>query len=80
MQSCTTEAAKSTAASTQKPRTFKLGDRVVVKDVGGIYQGARGDISEIWYGAAGESYSVKFDKPIKNIRQSVFEGSDLMKL
>ena len=80
MMSCTTETAKSTAISAKKPRTFEIGSRVVVKDVGGIYQGARGEIADIWYSRTGTSYLVKFDKPVKNIRQFDFEGSDLMKL
>ncbi|MEG5032806.1 DUF3987 domain-containing protein [Microcoleus sp. AT3-D2] len=80
MMSCTTETAKPAATSTKKPKTFEIGQRVVVKDVGGIYQGARGEIVDTLYGRSGASYLVKFDKPIKNIRQSEFEGSDLMKL
>ncbi|MEG4048444.1 DUF3987 domain-containing protein [Microcoleus sp. Pol17_C1] len=80
MMSCTTETAKSTATSAKKPRTFEIGDRVVVKDVGGIYQGARGEVVDNIYSRAGTSYLVRFDKPVKNIRQSEFEASDLMKL
>jgi len=68
------------ATAPKKPKTFEIGQRVVVKDVGGIYQGARGEIVDILYGRSGASYLVKFDKPVKNIRQSEFEGSDLMKL
>jgi hypothetical protein len=64
----------------KKHRTFELGDRVVVKDVGGIYQGARGHVVDILYSRAGSSYLVKFDKPIKNIPQIEVKASDLMKL
>jgi 5S rRNA maturation endonuclease (ribonuclease M5) len=64
----------------KKHRTFEVGDRVVVKDVGGIYQGARGHIVDILESRAGTSYLVKFDKPIKNIRQIKVKASDLMKL
>jgi CRISPR-associated protein Cmr3 len=64
----------------KKHRTFELGDRVVVKDVGGIYQGAKGHVVDILYSRAGSSYLVKFDKPIKNISQIEVKGSDLMKL
>ena len=64
----------------KKHRTFELGDRVVVKDVGGIYQGARGHIVDILESRAGTSYLVKFDKPIKNILQIKVKASDLMKL
>lgn len=80
MMSCATEAAKPAATATKKPRTFEIGDRVVVKDVGGIYQGARGEIVDTLYGRAGATYLIKFDKPVKNIRQLECEGSDLMKL
>jgi CRISPR-associated protein Cmr3 len=58
------------ATGSKAPRTFEIGQRVVVKDVGGIYQGARGHVVDILYSRAGSSYLVKFDKPIKNIRKS----------
>jgi hypothetical protein len=61
-------------------RIFERGDRVVVKDVGGIYQGARGHVVDILESRAGTSYLVKFDKPIKNIPQIKVKASDLMKL
>lgn len=80
MMSCTTETAKSTATSAKNPRTFEIGDRVVVKDVGGIYQGARGEVVDNIYSCAGTSYLVRFDKPVKNLRQVEFEAFDLMKL
>ena len=64
----------------KKHRTFELGQRVVVKDVGGIYQGARGHVVDILHSRAGTSYLVKFDKPIKNIPQIKVKASDLMKL
>ncbi|WP_333320030.1 DUF3987 domain-containing protein [Microcoleus sp. D3_18a_C4] len=80
MMSCTTETAKPTATSAKKPRTFEIGDRVVVKDVGGLYQGARGEVVDNIYSRAGTSYLVRFDKPVRNVRQGEFEPSDLMKL
>jgi len=61
-------------------RIIERGDRVVVKDVGGIYQGARGHVVDILKSRAGSSYLVKFDKPIKNIPQIEVKASDLMKL
>ena len=64
----------------KKHRTFEIGQRVVVKDVGGIYQGARGHVVDILESRAGTSYLVKFDKPIKNIPQIKVKASDLMKL
>ena len=66
--------------SAAKRKTFEIGDRVVVKDVGGIYQAARGQIVDILYSRAGASYLVRFDKPVKNVQQFEFEASDLMKL
>ncbi|MEG4519229.1 MULTISPECIES: DUF3987 domain-containing protein [unclassified Microcoleus] len=81
MMSCTTESTKPAATSTKKPRTFEIGDRVVVKDVGGIYQGARGEIVDNVYSrATGDTYLVKFDKPVRGSQQCSFEPSDLMKL
>lgn len=75
MMSCTTE------TSAKKPRTFELGERVVVKDVGGIYQAARGRIADNIYSlATGDTYLVRFDKPVRGIQQHEFEPCDLMKL
>ncbi len=68
------------ATGSLAPRTFEIGQRVVVKDVGGIYQGARGHVVDILESRAGTSYLVKFDKPIKNIPQIKVKASDLMKL
>lgn len=80
MMSCTTEIEVSTATTTKNLRTFEKGDRVVIKDVGGMFQGVRGEISDVWHGRAGETYIVRFDKPVRNIRQTECEGSNLMKL
>jgi hypothetical protein len=68
------------ATGSKAPRTFEIGQRVVVKDVGGIYQGAKGHVVDILYSRAGSSYLVKFDKRIKNISQIEVKASDLMKL
>jgi hypothetical protein len=68
------------ATGSLAPRTFEIGQRVVIKDVGGIYQGARGQVVDILESRAGTSYLVKFDKPIKNILQIQVKASDLMKL
>ncbi|MEG4397212.1 DUF3987 domain-containing protein [Microcoleus sp. BROC3] len=72
--------APSTSNSAVKPRTFEIGDRVVVKDVGGIYQGARGEVVDNIYSRAGTSYLIRFDKSVKNVQQFEFEAYDLMKL
>ncbi|MCC3573739.1 MAG: DUF3987 domain-containing protein [Microcoleus sp. PH2017_40_RAT_O_B] len=68
------------AAIPKGHRTFKVGDQVVAKDVGGIYQGARGKVVDIFYGSTSQTYLVRFDKPVRNVQQSEFEGFDLMKL
>jgi hypothetical protein len=68
------------AGGSRAPKTFEVGQRVVVKDVGGIYQGAKGHVVDILESRAGSSYVVKFDKPIKNIPQIEVKASDLMKL
>jgi len=66
--------------SAAKNRTFEVGDRVVIKDLGGIYQGTRGKVVDILYSRAGMSYLVRFDKRVGNVQQLECEGSDLMKL
>jgi CRISPR-associated protein Cmr3 len=68
------------SAPPKNSRIFERGDRVVVKDVGGIYQGARGHVVDILESSAGRSYLVKFDKLIRNTQQIQCEASDLMKL
>ena len=61
-------------------KTFAIGDRVVIKDVGGIYQGTRGQIVDTLYSRAGNTYLVRFDKSVRNVQQLEVEPSDLMKL
>lgn len=68
------------AAIPKGHRIFEIGDLVVPKDVGGIYQGARGKVVDIFYGSASQTYLVRFDKPVRNVQQSEFEAFDLMKL
>jgi hypothetical protein len=68
------------AAIPKAPKTFEVGDRVVIKDVGGIYQGTRGQIVDTWHSRAGCTYLVKFDKPVRNVQQLEVKPSDLMKL
>jgi len=68
------------AATPTNQTPLEIGQRVVVKDVGGIYQGARGEVVDNIYSRAGTSYLVKFDKPVKLIQQAEFERDDLMKL
>jgi hypothetical protein len=66
--------------SAAKERTFELGDRVVIKDVGGRYQGTRGKVVDVLYSRTGMSYIIKFDKRVGNVQQLEVEPSDLMKL
>jgi CRISPR-associated protein Cmr3 len=68
------------ATGSKAPRTFEIGQRVVIKDVGGIYQGARGEIMDTLHSRTGTSYLVRFDKPVRSSQVAEFEACDLMKL
>jgi CRISPR-associated protein Cmr3 len=68
------------ATGSKVPRTFEIGQRVVIKDVGGIYQGARGEIMDTLHSRTGTSYLVRFDKPVRSSQVAEFEACDLMKL
>ena len=65
-----------------QPRIFKIGDRVVVKDVGGRYQGVRGIIAatQSHSGGVGVGLVVKFDKKVALCQQREFMAGDLMHL
>ena len=84
MLSCTTEGeeslAKKHAAKKPTPRIFELGDRVVIKDVGGRYQGVRGVITEIRPYPTHTGLMVKFDKEVAFSQQCEFVAGDLMYL
>jgi hypothetical protein len=80
-ESCPQQGLEGVTTSPSLPiRTFAIGDRVVVKDVAGVYQGTRGQIVDTWYSRAGSTYLVKFDKPVRNVQQLEVKPSDLMKL
>jgi hypothetical protein len=64
----------------KKHRTFELGDRVVVKDVGGQYQGVRGVVTEVRHYSTHTGLMVKFDKEVAFMRQDEFIAGDLMYL
>jgi hypothetical protein len=66
--------------TTRKPRILEIGDRVVVKDVGGRYQGVRGVITEIRPHSTHTGLMVKFDKEVAFSRQCEFIAGDLMYL
>src|SRR4028119_117414 len=68
------------ATGSKVPRTFEIGQRVVIKDVGGIYQGARGEIMDTLHSRTGTSYLVRLDKPVRSSQVAEFEACDLMKL
>ncbi|NQE38197.1 DUF3854 domain-containing protein [Microcoleus asticus] len=74
---------KTEAISTPKkptPRILEVGDRVVVKDVGGLYQGVRGVITDIRPYSTHTGLVVKFDKEVSFCQQHEFIAGDLMKL
>jgi CRISPR-associated protein Cmr3 len=62
------------------PRIFEIGDRVVIKDVGGRYQGTRGVITEIRPHSTHTGLMVKFDKEVAFSQQCEFIAGDLMYL
>jgi len=62
------------------PRIFEVGDRVVVKDVGGRYHGVKGIITEIRSYSYRTGLLVKFDKEVAFCKQLEFIAGDLMYL
>jgi CRISPR-associated protein Cmr3 len=70
----------------KKHRTFELGDRVVIAEVGSIHQGQHGEVVSVRYGSGKTDYIVKLDKESrgsKQVRVTVPKGSKftfLMKL
>ncbi|MEG4324711.1 DUF3854 domain-containing protein [Microcoleus sp. herbarium5] len=70
-----------TSQSEPKPsHIFEIGDRVVVKDVGGLYHGARGVIVDTHSYSYHMGLLVKFDKPVSFCEQFEFIAGDLMYL
>ncbi|MEG5034342.1 hypothetical protein [Microcoleus sp. AT3-D2] len=70
-----------TSQSEPKPsHIFEKGDRVVVKDVGGLYHGARGVIVDTHSYSYRTGLLVKFDKPVSFCEQFEFIAGDLMYL
>jgi len=70
----------------KKHRTFEIGDRVVIAEVGSIHQGQHGEVVSVRYGSRETDYIVKLDKESrgsKQVRVTVPKGSKftfLMKL
>jgi hypothetical protein len=70
----------------KKHRTFEIGDRVVIAEVGSMHQGQHGEVVSVRYGSRETDYRVKLDKESrgsKQVRVTVPKGSKftfLMKL
>lgn len=62
------------------PRILEVGDRVVIKDIGGIFHGVRGEIIKETPGKYGTALTVRFDKKTSNLTEKNFIAGDLMKL
>ncbi|MEG4840123.1 hypothetical protein, partial [Microcoleus sp. B9-D4] len=67
-------------AVTNRPRIFEVGDRVVVNNVGSLYHGARGVITEIRSCSYRTGLLVKFDKEVSFCQQIEFIAGNLMYL
>jgi hypothetical protein len=64
----------------KKHRTFEVGDRVVIAEVGSIHQGQHGEVVSVRYGSGETDYRVKLDKESrgsKQVRVTVPKGSKL---
>jgi hypothetical protein len=66
--------------SAAKHRTFEVGDRVVIAEVGTMHQGQHGEVVHVGYGSRKTDYIVKLDKESrgsKQVRVTVPKGSKL---
>ena len=63
-----------------KSRILKVGDRVAIKDVEGLYKGARGVVKEIRSYFYHTGLLVKFDREISFVQEHEFIRADLMYL
>jgi len=66
--------------SAAKNRTFEVGDRVVIAEVGSMHQGQHGEVVSVRYGSRETDYIVKLDKQSrgsKQVRVTVPKGSKL---
>jgi len=64
----------------KKHRTFEVGDRVVIAEVGTMHQGQHGEVVHVGYGSRKTDYIVKLDKESrgsKQVRVTVPKGSKL---
>jgi len=64
----------------KKHRTFEVGDRVVIAEVGSMHQGQHGEVVSVRYGSRETDYIVKLDKKSrgsKQVRVTVPKGSKL---
>jgi ribosomal protein L21E len=70
----------STPATKRHHKEFKVGDRVVIAEVGTMHQGQHGQVIHVGYGSRETDYIVKLDKESrgsKQVRVTVPKGSKL---
>jgi len=71
---------RSTPAPKHRHKEFKVGDRVVIAEVGNLHQGQHGEVVHVGYGSRETDYIVKLDKESrgsKQVRVTVPKGSKL---
>jgi hypothetical protein len=59
------------------PTKIKVGDRVVIKDVGGRYAGTRGTVTKVF---GDNSYYIDYDKAVGISKTGQWPASELWKL
>jgi hypothetical protein len=59
--------------SAAKPRTFEVGDRVVIAEVGSIHQGQHGKVVSVGYGSRKTYYLVRLDKKSHNLNEVIVQ-------
>ncbi|MEG5164458.1 DUF3854 domain-containing protein [Microcoleus sp. AT3-A2] len=67
-------------SQTHQPKILEVGDRVVVKDLGGQFHGVRGEIIKVHFYPTRTGLLVKFDKQVAFIQEHEFIAGDLMYL
>jgi hypothetical protein len=56
-----------------KNRTFEVGDRVVIAEVGSIHQGQHGKVVSVGYGSRKTYYLVRLDKKSHNLNEVIVQ-------
>ena len=59
--------------SAAKNRTFEVGDRVVIAEVGSIHQGQHGKVVSVGYGSRKTYYLVRLDKKSHNLNEVIVQ-------